>query len=82
MFSINIKQKSSCVVYKLLFIKLNVIAQKRTGRPRKSWDEVIKIDRKKLDKDSADPQNHSEWRGRLRERLVKKPNPLVEENRL
>ena len=38
-------------------------------------DEVIKNDRKKLDMDSADPQNPSEWRGRLRGRLVKKPNP-------
>ena len=55
--------------------KLNVVAQKRSGRPRKSWDEVIKNDRKKLDMDTADPQNRSEWRGRLRGRLVKKPNP-------
>ena len=55
--------------------KLNVVAQKRSGRPRKSWDEVIKNDRKKLDMDSADPQNRSEWRGHLRGRLVKKPNP-------
>ena len=52
-------------------------AQKRSGRPRKSWDEVLENDRKKLGMDSADPQNRSEWRGRLRERerLVKKPNP-------
>ena len=55
--------------------KLNVVAQKRSGRPRKSWDEVIKNDREKLDMDSADPENHSEWRGRLPGRLVKKPNP-------
>ena len=55
--------------------KLSVVAQKRSGRPRKSWDEVIKNDRKKLDMDLADPQNLSEWRGRLRGRLVKKPNP-------
>ena len=54
---------------------LNVVAQKNFGRPRKSWDEVIKNDRKELDMDSADPQNCSEWRGRLRGRLVKKPNP-------
>ena len=59
----------------LKFVKLNVVAQKRSGRPRKSWDEVIKNDRKKLDMDSTDPQNRSEWRGRLRGRLVKKPNP-------
>ena len=55
--------------------KLNVVAQKRSGRSRKSWDEVLENDRKKLGMDSADPQNCSEWRGRLRERLVKKPNP-------
>ena len=55
--------------------KLNVVAQKRSGRPRKSWDEVLENDRNKLGMDSADLQNHSEWRGRLRERLVKKPNP-------
>ena len=28
--------------------KLNVVAQKRSGRPRKSWDEVLETDRKKL----------------------------------
>ena len=55
--------------------KLNVVAQKRSGRPRKSWDEMLENDRKKLGTDSADSQNRSEWRGRLRERLVKKPNP-------
>ena len=55
--------------------KLNVVAQKRSGRPRKSLDEVLENDRKKLGMDSADPQNRSEWRGRLQERLVKKPNP-------
>ena len=45
--------------------KLNMVAQKRSGKPRKSWDEVIENDRKKLyvDMDSADPQNRSEWRG-------------------
>ena len=51
--------------------KLNVVAQKRSGWPRKSWDEVLENDRKKLGMDSADPQNRSEWRGCLRERLVK-----------
>ena len=37
--------------------KLNVVAQKRSGRPRKSWDEVLENDRKKLGMDSADPQS-------------------------
>ena len=35
-----------------------------------------------IDIDSADPQNRSEWRGRIRERLVKKAQPSVDENGL
>ena len=62
--------------------KLNVVAQKRPGRPKKTWDEVLVDDRKKLGMDFADPMNHSEWRGRLRGRLVKQAQPSVEENRL
>ena len=56
--------------------KLNVVAQKRSGRPRKSWDEVIKNDRKKLDMDSADPQNRSS------RKTCQKAQPSVEENGL
>ena len=62
--------------------KLNVVAQKRPGRPKKTWDEVLVDDRKKLGMDSANPQNRSEWRGRLRRRLVKQAQPSVEENSL
>ena len=59
--------------------KLNVVAQKRPGRPKKTWDEVLMDDRKKLGMDPADPQNRSEWRGRLRERFVKQAQPSVED---
>ena len=62
--------------------KLNVVAQKRPGRPKKTWDEVLMDNRKKLEMDSADPQNRSEWRGCLRERLVKQAQPSVEEHPL
>ena len=64
---------NTCIIFTVkLFVCIYTF---HISRPRKSWDEVIKNDRKKLDMDSADPQNHSEWRGRLRGRLVKKPNP-------
>ena len=53
--------------------KLNVVAQKRSGRPRKSLDEVIKNDRKKLDMDSADPQNRSSGEDVFEEDLPKSP---------
>ena len=62
--------------------KLNIVAQKRSGKPRKSWDEVLLDDRKKLGIDTADPQNRSEWKGRLRRRLVKQVQPSVEDNGL
>ena len=62
--------------------KLNIVAQKRSGKPRKSWDEVLLDDRKKLGMDTADPQNRSEWRGRLRRRFVKQVQPSVEDNGL
>ena len=39
--------------------KLNVVAQKRPGRPWKTWDKVLVNDRK-LGMDSAGPQNCSE----------------------
>ena len=57
--------------------KLNVVAQKRPDRPKKTWD-----DRKKLGMNFADPMNRSEWRGRLRGRLVKQAQPSVEEESL
>ena len=39
-----------------------------------NMDETVPH-REKLGMDSADPENRSERRGRLRGRLVKKPNP-------
>ena len=42
----------------------------RHGNQKKTWDEVLVDDTKKLGMESADPQNRSEWRGRLRGRLV------------
>ena len=62
--------------------KRNVVAQKRPGRPKKTWDEVLVDDRKKLGMDFANPVNRSEWRGRLRGLLVKQPQTSIEENRL
>ena len=61
--------------------KLNIVA-KRSGKPRKSWDEVLLDDKKKLRMDTAVLQNRSEWRGCLRRRLVtvKQVQPSVEDN--
>ena len=54
-----------------------------TGQTKETWDEVLVDDRKKLGMDSADPQNRFEWRGRLRDRLVKQAeSSLIDKNRL
>ena len=60
--------------------KLNVVAQNRPSMPRKVWDEVLENYKKKLGMDSAKPQNRSEWRERLRGRLVQQVQPSVEKN--
>ena len=48
----------------------------------KTRQDNFKNDRKKLGMDSADPQNRSEVRGRLRGRIVEQVQPSEEENRL
>ena len=79
---LHVERSSDCTGWTAKVRKLNVVAQKRPGRPKKTWDEVLMDDRKKLGMDFADPMNRSEWRGRLRGRLVKQAQPSVEENRL
>lgn len=59
--------------------KLEVVAQKRQGRPKKTWEEVVKCDRVKLGLDKTDPQNRKAWRGRLRGRLVRQAPPSGED---
>ena len=59
-----------------------LVAQKRSGKPRKSRDEVLLDDKKKLGMDTADLQNSSEWRGRLRRRVVKQVQPSDEDKGL
>ena len=43
---------------------------------KEKWEEVLLEDKKKLGMDTADPQNRSDWSGRLRRSLVKQVNPL------
>ena len=63
-------------------MKAKCSCTEETGQAKETWDEVLVDDRKKLGMDSADPQNRFECRGRLRERLVKQAEPLIEKGRL
>ncbi|MEW8547293.1 MAG: hypothetical protein AB2693_27615, partial [Candidatus Thiodiazotropha sp.] len=60
--------------------KLEKDAEKRPGRPKKTWEELLVNNRKKLGMVSTDPQNRLEWKGLLRERLVRQAPPSIEEN--
>ena len=51
---------------------LNVVAQKWPGRPRKTWDEVLVNDRKKLGIDSVDALSGEDA---FEEDLSNKPSP-------
>ena len=62
--------------------KPDVVTQKRSDRPTKTLGEVLEDDKKKLEMDFADPHNCSEWRVRLRGRLVRQAQPPVVDNKL
>ena len=55
--------------------KLDLDTCKKPGRPKKTWNELILNDKRKLDMVCADPLDRSEWKSRLRDRTFKKPNP-------
>ena len=55
--------------------KLDLDTCKKPGRPKKTWNELILNDKKKLDMVCADPLDRSERKGRLPDRTFKKPNP-------
>ena len=45
-------------------------SRKRPGRPKLTWEEVVKRDREDLGLVDEDPQQRSRWRRRLRVRLA------------
>ena len=53
------EEHSTCWIAKVR--KLIVVVQKRPSRYKNTGVEVLVDDRKKLEMDSADPQNRSEW---------------------
>ena len=55
--------------------KLESDSCKKPGRPKKTWNEFILNDNRKLNIVCADPLDRSEWKGQLRDRTFKKPNP-------
>ena len=55
--------------------KLDLDTLKKPGRSKKTWNEVILNDKRKLDMICADPLDCSKWKSRLRDRTFKKPNP-------
>jgi exonuclease III len=54
---------------------IEVHAVKSRGRPKLTWDEVVKRDRASLHMDSIDPEDRHAWRERLRTRLGRQAAP-------
>ena len=55
--------------------KLELDSCKKPAKPKKTWNQLILNDKKKLGMICANPIKRSEWKGRLRDRCFKKPNP-------
>ena len=53
--------------------KLDLNTCKKPGRTKKTWNELILNDKRKLDMVCADPLDRSEWKGRLEIELSKSP---------
>ena len=52
--------------------------QKRPGRPKLTWNDVVMRDKQLLGMMTCDPQNRSSWRGRLRQRRLATPSVHVD----
>jgi hypothetical protein len=58
---------------------INVASSRAPGRPKLSWEELVKRDRRTLGMVSTNPQNRQAWRGRLRSRLDSQALPSDED---
>ena len=56
-------ERSVCWISQLRKLDLDIC--KKPGRPKKTWNELILNDKRKLDMVCADPLDRSEWKGRL-----------------
>ena len=48
--------------------------KKRPGRPKLTWNDVVVRDKQLLGMMTCDPQDRSNWRGRLRQRRLATPS--------
>ena len=56
-----------------------IMRQKAPGRPKLTWDELVKRDRVSLGMDGVDPKDRQAWRGRLRSQLGSQAAPSTED---
>jgi len=53
--------------------------QNAPGRPKLTWDELVKCDRVLLGMEWTDPEDRQAWRGRLQPRLGSQAAPSAED---
>ena len=56
-----------------------ILVQNAPGRPKLTWDELVKRDRVLLGMERTDPKDRQAWRGRLRPRLGSQAAPSAED---
>ena len=56
-----------------------ISAQNALGRPKLTWDELVKHDRVLLGMERTDPEDRQAWKGRLRPRLGSQAAPSPED---
>ena len=56
-----------------------ILAQNASGRPKLTWDELVKRDRVLLGMERTDPEDRQAWRGRLRPQLGSQATPSAED---
>ena len=56
-----------------------ILAQNAPGRPKLTWNELVKRDRVLLGMERTDPEDRQAWRGRLRPRLGSQAAPSAED---
>ena len=57
--------------------KMEVPSEKKSGRVKKTWEEVVWQDPGRLGMHSTDARNHSMWRGCLRRLRLSKTGPTL-----
>ena len=56
-------------------MELEIIGERKKGRPRKSWEECVKKDLERYDLRREDAYDRKKWRERIKEKIANPSKP-------